>query len=154
MWKIRKILAPTDLSHLSRVGVRGALELAESQAAEVIVYSVVEYPESYSRGPEGTAPGATGVKSVDEVVTERLKKLEKFLETVFPELMCRIKVQVDVDLGTASENIVDKAAQENVDIIVMSTRGRIGLERIMMGSVTEQVVRHSPCQVLSMRVAA
>lgn len=153
MWKIEKILAPTDLSELSRAGIQGALELAESQAAEVVVYSVVEYPERYARGPEGMTPGAISVKSVDEVLNIRSEKLNRFLQTGFPELLRKVNVRIDVALGTASENIVEKAEQENVDIVVMSTQGRTGLERVMMGSVTEQVVRRSPCQVLSVRPA-
>jgi universal stress protein A len=154
MWKVKKILAPTDLSRLSQAGVRGALELADSQGAEVVVFSVVEYPDSYSRPTEELSPGSVGVRSVDEILGGRAVKLERFLGRYFPDLIQKVKVRWEVALGDVYESIVEKAAQERVDIVVMSTRGRTGLERILLGSVTEQVVRRSPCQVLSVRQAA
>jgi nucleotide-binding universal stress UspA family protein len=154
MWKVRKILAPTDLSKLSEAGVRSALELAESQGAEVVVYSVVEFPATYSQRPEELSPAAFGTRPVQEILEDRTEKLDRFLKSAFPELLPRVSVRIDVALGTAEENILEKAAQEGVDLVVMSTQGRTGLGRAFMGSVTETIVRRSPCKVLSVSPAA
>jgi universal stress protein A len=154
MWKVRKILAPTDLSKLSEAGVRSAFELGESQGAEVVVYSVVEFPGTFSQQPEELTPAAFGVRSVEEILNDRTEKLDRFLKNAFPELLPRVNVSIDVALGAADENILAKAAQERADLIVMSTQGRTGLGRAIMGSVTEKVVRRSPCKVLSVSPAA
>lgn len=151
MWKVKKILAPTDLSELSLAGLRAALELAESQDAEVIVYSVVKGPDAYARQPESLTPGSIGVRPVEEILTARTEEVQACLQQAFPDLLRKIKVRCAANLGSPDENIVEKAAQEGIDIIVMSTQGRTGLGRMLLGSVTEKVVRHSPCQVLSVR---
>lgn len=52
------------------------------------------------------------------------------------------------EFGTPQKNIVEKAAEEGVDMIVMSTHGRTGLNHIIMGSVAEKVVARATCPVL------
>jgi len=145
MDRIKKILAPTDLSELSEGGVRYALELAKSQGAEVIVYHVVDsvrvpYPEKelntlYRRSLSSCS-----------VFKDRIKH---FLRGDFPDLISKVKVRQEVEIGVAHERIVEKAADERVDMIVMSTHGRTGLSHMLIGSVTEQVVRHATCPVLT-----
>lgn len=151
MWRVKKILAPTDLSELSRAGLRYAFEMAASQQSEVVVYSVVEYKEAYPPPPEETSPASIRVKSVETVINERKENLRKFLQGNFAELLGKLEVRLEVELGSAFENIIEKAARESVDLIVMSTHGRTGLDRFIIGSVTEHVVRHSPSAVLSVR---
>jgi nucleotide-binding universal stress UspA family protein len=54
-------------------------------------------------------------------------------------------------LGEPAEEIIRFAKEENVDMIVMGTHGRTGFSRLLMGSVTEQVVRGAPCPVLTIK---
>jgi nucleotide-binding universal stress UspA family protein len=54
-----------------------------------------------------------------------------------------------VEFGEPYKNIVEEAEKEGVDWIVISTHGRTGLSHLVMGSVTEKVVRYAPCPVLS-----
>jgi len=56
-------------------------------------------------------------------------------------------------VGVPYRDIVRKAADENADLIVMSTHGRTGLEQVMLGSVTAKVVARATCPVLSLRPA-
>jgi len=147
MDRVKKILAPTDLSELSEGGVRYALKMAKSQGAEVIVYHVVDsvrvpYPEKelntlYRRS-----------LSCCSVFKERI---DNFLRGGFPDLISKVKVRQEVGIGVAHEQIVEKAADERVDMIVMSTHGRTGLSHMLIGSVAEQVVRRAPCPVISVR---
>jgi Universal stress protein family len=60
-------------------------------------------------------------------------------------------VRHDVGFGVPYEKIVEKAAEENADLIVMSTHGWSGLFHALIGSVTEKVVRLASCPVLSIR---
>jgi nucleotide-binding universal stress UspA family protein len=63
-------------------------------------------------------------------------------------------VQLDhvLRLGDPVQEILDVAQDRQCDVIVMGTRGRTGLGRVLMGSVAEKVVRRAPCPVLTVRV--
>jgi nucleotide-binding universal stress UspA family protein len=56
-----------------------------------------------------------------------------------------------VKAGVAWEEIVCLATEEHADMIVIGTQGRTGLERLILGSVAERVLRHAPCPVLTVR---
>jgi len=58
-------------------------------------------------------------------------------------------VRQEVGIGTPYKAIVDAAVAEGVDLIVMSTHGRTGLAHMLIGSVTERVLRRAPCPVLA-----
>jgi nucleotide-binding universal stress UspA family protein len=148
MNKIKKILAPTDISELSKVGVRWALEIAKSDGAEVIVYHVVRHPILFHDddfSPDMTLP------VIDEIVEERKKLLEEYLKGHFADLTPGLKISIVVEMGIPYRVILDKAEKEKADLIVMSTHGRTGLIHMLIGSVTERVVREAICPVLSIR---
>ncbi len=69
----------------------------------------------------------------------------------FPELLSKVKIRQEVVIGIPHERIVERAERKDVDMIVMSTHGRTGLAHMLIGSVTEHVVRRSICPVLSVR---
>ena len=146
MEKIKRILAPTDLSELSQAGVRYALNLAKGFGAEVMIYHVIGYEElmhyDLLLGP------------LDHVVEKYEAALAGFLDEHFSDLLPLVEVRKKVELGTPDDNIVGEAKKEGIDLIVISTHGRTGLSHILMGSVTEKVVRHAPCPVLSIRPQA
>jgi nucleotide-binding universal stress UspA family protein len=142
MNKIKKILAPTDLSELSLAGVRYALNLARAVGAEVILYHAIEIEELMHR----TIPDM-----LDDVVKNSEKAITRFLKAQCSDLLPGLEVHAKAELGTPDVNIVDEARNENVDLIVISTHGRTGFSHILVGSVTERVVRHAPCPVLSIR---
>lgn len=150
MEKIKSILAPTDLSELSQVGVRYALELAKIQGAEVIVYHVANYKETIVF----QEINLSHVKSVEEFLDDRKKEVDHFLREAFPELLSKVNIRQEVGVGTPYERIVERAEKKDVDMIVMSTHGRTALAHMFIGSVTEQVVRRSVCPVLSVRPQA
>jgi len=154
MVKIKKILAPTDLSELSRVGVRYALEMAQSQRAEVTVYYVADYNEALPsplRSYRESSATGIHVQTVEEFEKQRENQLARFLEENFTELISKVTVHRVIEIGVAHKRIVEKAAKEEVDMIVMSTHGTTGILHLLIGSVTEQVVRRSTCPVLCIR---
>jgi len=144
MEQIKKILAPTDLSELSKIGVRYALQLAKGSGAEVTVYHVVDYDTLTRYGQRSTA--ASHFQPPDEQFLDRYQKaLSEFLiDCVIPSVNIREKV----DLGTPETSIVQLAQSEGYDLIVMSTHGKSGL-RMSVGSVTQSIVQTAPCPVLS-----
>jgi nucleotide-binding universal stress UspA family protein len=141
MSKIRKILAPTDLSELSCVGLRYAFETAREQGGEVIVYLTVPIGEDWF-------PSSEGVNPERDYAAREKKKLDEFLRERFPDEMNRLAVRQKVEVGAAAPAIVEAAEREGVDMIIMSTHGRTGLKHILIGSVTEKVVERAPCPVL------
>ena len=150
MNKIKKILAPTDLSDLSLTGVRSALEMASSQeGSEVIVYHVIGLEEA---SPHDETFRAEFFSSW--LLKDRVRFLADLLRNNYAELISGVKIRQEVEIGIPAEKIVEKAVKEGVDMIVMSTHGRTGLLHMLIGSVTEKVVRHAPCPVLSVRSTA
>jgi nucleotide-binding universal stress UspA family protein len=137
-----KILAPTDLSEVSAVGVRHALEMARLRGAEVIAYYVIETSDQWVAERDNFA-------SVCEMLSRHKRLLDKFLREKFPDYLNLIEVRQIVELGTPHNEIIEKAKREGVDMIVMSTYGRTGLHHLLVtGSVSEKVVSRAPCPVL------
>jgi len=153
MIKLKKILAPTDFSELSQVGVRYAMELAEAQGAEVTLYHVIRYEETgiYEPGPEGWLASPQEFRPIQELVDERKNELANFVSANFSKLPPKVTVQQEVEVGVPHRKIVQKAKGDAVDMIVMSTHGTTGLMHLLIGSVTEQVVRRCTCPVLVVR---
>ena len=142
MCKIKKILAPTDYSDLSCVGLRRAFESAHDAGAELIVLHVVDMGADWFGKHENLGPIRT-------LMAEQTEFLDKFLREKFGELMNLVEVRQKVELGAAHVNIADLAGREAVDLVIMSTHGRTGLDHILLGSVTEKVIAHAPCPVLA-----
>lgn len=153
MEHIRKILAPTDLSELSKVGIRYALNLAKALGAEVIVYHVVDFDELTEFGEElkGGATAGSRPPPAGYVLEKYDRALARFLNVHFADLILSVRIRQKIELGKADRNIVEEALKEPADLIVISTHGRTGLSHMLIGSVTEKVVRNAPCPVLSIR---
>jgi len=148
MNKVKKILAPTDLSDLSETGVRYALELARRLDAQVVVYYAVCLDEFLRYELAHVRP-----LLMDGVLEKHRLQLARFLDERFADILPLVEVKQVVELGNPDENIVAKAKEDGADLIVISTHGRTGLSHIFTGSVTENVVRHATCPVLSIRPA-
>jgi nucleotide-binding universal stress UspA family protein len=139
MKKVEKILAPTDLSELSRLGMEYALELARGWGANVTVYHVANAAELANYK----------AYSMEDLLNKHRKSLDQFLIDHFAQLLPLVEVRQKVEIGSPSTNILEEAEKEGSDLIVMSTHGRTGLAHMLMGSVTEQVVRNASCPVFS-----
>ena len=139
MSRIKKILAPTDFSELSKSGIRDALETAREAGAEVIVYHVIDVGRTFRRA--NYAP-------YRDMLENSRRMLDKFLADNFADCIDLVEVRQMVEFGAPHKNICELAASEAVDMIVMSTHGRTGIDHFILGSVTEKVVAHAPCPVL------
>jgi nucleotide-binding universal stress UspA family protein len=146
---IKKILAPTDLTELSLEGLRYALEVARTTGAEVIVYLVVCLDEFTRYELSHVRP-----QLLDTFLQGYRLQLSGFLDQHFARVLPLVELRQEVEPGIPEESIVAKAKAEDADLIVISTHGRSGLSQIVTGSVTENVVRHASCPVLSIRPRA
>jgi nucleotide-binding universal stress UspA family protein len=141
MDRVRKILAPTDFSDLSKVGIRYALEMARDTCAEVVVYHVIDFGEYWTNNPRN-------IPQYGNIFEDSRRLLDRFLAEHFADCIDLVEVRQVVEIGTPYKNIVDKAATEAVDMIVISTHGRTGIDHLILGSVAEKVVARAPCPVL------
>lgn len=135
------ILAAVDLSDPVRV-VEHAAELAKGLDAELEVLHVIE---TVLVGP-ATLGDAGGVEAMTE---EGKGALRAHVEQV-PTLADR-PVEIRVELGDPVDRIVEIATARHPEFVVLGTHGRRGLDRTMLGSVAEGVIRRSPCPVFLAR---
>jgi universal stress protein A len=146
MIELRRILVPTDFSKFSKVALSYAAALAEKFAAELYLLHIVQdlavfIPDMITVAP----PPAPTVEQMTRAVHDAFDRLvkENHLE--------RFKVHREVREGTPFSEIVRFAKEQRVDLIIMGTHGHTGLTHMLLGSVTEKVVRKAPCPVLTVR---
>ena len=131
------ILIAIDGSECSMNAAKKGIELAKDLAANVILLSVVDMTSMV----DNAAVGAIIDKDVFEEETDKL--LEKTMKKFPYDKMAKISEE-----GIAKEAINSIAEKHKVDLIVMGTHGRKGLNHLFMGSVAEYVVRHSKIPVM------
>jgi hypothetical protein len=140
---IEKILLSADGSDLSKGAVAGAISLAKACTGKLYVTFVIETNPEY----EALAP-----KLVEKSEYEAKQYLEDVKAAALKE---GVQCELIVHHGDEPYKLlVDDAAKMQADVIVMGRRGRTGLKRLMMGSVTAKVIGHSHCKVLVVPVAA
>lgn len=135
-----RILLPTDGSEANNRAVEQAIGLARETDAELHVVFVVEdipyAPEMMDDQVEGQLR-AIGEKAIEDI-RERA-------ESEGVEIVATIRE------GAPHSSILGYVDEEDVDVIVMGTQGRSGLDRYLLGSVTERIVRTSDVPVLTVR---
>jgi len=142
MSRIKKILAPTDFSYVSKLGLRHALELARETSAEVVVYHVIDCS---LKGDSRVLQYARNRNSLENC----RRALDKFLSDNFADSIDLVEVRQVVEFGNSPyKSIAEAAAREGADMIVMSTYGRTGIDHFMLGSTAENVVARAACPVL------
>ena len=138
-----RILIPTDGSECADSAVEHALDIAAQYDAELHVLSVVD-----SRDVSHSAP-AISPEQVQQTLRDRA---ESVVESVAERAEAAgVTVVTAVEPGIPDDVVVEYAAAEDCDLIVMGTHGRTGLERYLLGSVTERTVRRSSVPVLTVR---
>jgi nucleotide-binding universal stress UspA family protein len=121
----------------------------QPQKTTVRVLHVVE-PLETAYYPELTPPYPTDLDDIDK---ERLEAGRKLVARMIVRLKASgFKTESSVRRGHARTTIVETAAKWNARLIVLGSHGRKGLARLLLGSVSEYVVRHAPCSVEIVRV--
>lgn len=144
--KVERILFPTDFSEGSSHALPYAVDFARHYNAKLyilhIVYDVMKATESH-------IPHI----SADELYKELNEWAMDEIETCcIEDIRGLTNVEKKVVKGVPYEEIINFAAKEKIDIIVMGTYGRVGFERFIFGSTAERVVRKSPCPVMTVKI--
>jgi len=142
---VDRILVPIDFSDPSREALRTAKEWAALYDATIDVLHVVAeriQPAFY----------AGGVRSIYDMEPDIEEKMMDRLETFVADVEGpEIEIRPHVIVGNAAPDIAQFVETEAIDLVAMSTHGRTGLDRFLLGSVAEKVVRHVECPVLTMK---
>jgi nucleotide-binding universal stress UspA family protein len=151
---LRSIVVPLDGSKLGELALAPALELARSLGTEVVLVRAYEFPATaYYRADDFPSGAAAFIPSYAELVEEMSREAREYLDVKVKEISARepVRVRAEIIEGPAAERIIDLARNAAGSLIAMSTHGRSGLKRWILGSVTEKVARHAESPVLIIR---
>ena len=143
-----RILLAIDDSNFSEAAIEAVIEQARPHGTEVRVLHVVESP------PLLVARELGGYEPALENALEFQKQhAEAFVAEATESLRARgLKVTAALDMGDAKSRILDVAEEWHADLIVLGSHGRRGLNRFLMGSVSDAVARHACCSVEIVRI--
>ncbi len=144
----KRIIVPLDGSDFSFRAAKYAINLAKVTGGEIIcVHSVIELPYTEYMG--------VGTLTVSSYMNEIKKQTEQWASQVraMADAKGGVKTTADTifNITSVAESIISYADEQRADLIVMGTRGRAGLKRLVLGSVASGVVEHATCPVLVVR---
>lgn len=142
-FSIRKILVPVDFSECSRKALRYAIPFAMQFEASLTLLYVT--PMNYTVGEFGMVDSPLMASQVREAEEKAMAKLLR------EEIGDRVPVIQQTRLGRPASEIAAAAKEMDADLIIIATHGHTGLKHMLLGSVTEDVVRIAPCPVLVVR---
>jgi nucleotide-binding universal stress UspA family protein len=140
----RDVLLPTDGSEGITAVAEHAGTIARQNDATVHVMSVADTRNRFETPSAGIAP--------DVWREGEQERAEQAIETTVEALPDDVAVERHVETGVPHEQIVEHLEPNAVDLVVMGTHGRTGLDHYLIGSVAERVVRQSPVPVLTVRI--
>lgn len=140
----KSILVPTDLSDGAEEALDYALELAAKFGATVHLLNVIGIP--------ALGVPELGVALTSSVIDTMIRDNQVALEALADRKRGVAPIgEILLRTGDARDLIIQTAKDVHADLVVMGTHGRRGVSRALLGSVTESVVRKSPCPVLTVR---
>ena len=134
---VHTILLATDFSDAANRAQSYATGLARRFRVKLVVAHANE-PPNYGLRPETW-------RIANEQATAKMRELETTLSTNFPGF----ESEFCVDEGSAWPMVQSLLGKQKVDLIVVGTRGRTGVEKLLLGSQAEEIFRHAPCPVLT-----
>ena len=148
MFKLKKILYPTDFSEASLEALKYAVNFSRNCQAKLILMHVVNQ-KIFSEGlslARVSAPEALG----QEMAAEAGRQLKMIIPVADRQ---GLDTEFVIRSGMPFLEIINYAKDNQVDMIVIGTNGRSGMEHAMFGSTAEKVVRKAHCPVLSVKPA-
>jgi nucleotide-binding universal stress UspA family protein len=134
------VVVPIDFSPASNVAVRTALSLVDSpKQVHVVHVAMVPQTIPYGESVWAAEPGEW-MKKATKHLSEYIASHPEFTSVTFATLT-----------GESDEAIVKYSVQHHADLIVMPCHGLRGIKRMLLGSVTEKVLRYASCEVLVQR---
>ena len=143
MISLKKILCPIDHSDCSKEALKYAVSFAMKEEAKLLLLHIIDI-RSFNEELD-----AISKQIPDEETFERLRV--KLLDCIPEEIRDDMDVEAIVIQGIPFAEIISTAKEKEIDMIVIGSHGRTGISHMMLGSVSEKVVRKAPCPVLTVR---
>jgi len=143
--QIRKILVPIDGSEHSIKAAKYATRIANVDNAELFFIHVITpgIPYGYA------TPAASTVHQYEEEIKDKINSwFDEVRNIAKNEGIYDVKTDIFVDVKSVIESILDYATSKEIDLIVVGTKGRTGLKRLLMGSIASGILHHAQCPVL------
>jgi nucleotide-binding universal stress UspA family protein len=148
---IKKVLIAIDYGKHAEHAAEYGFDIARKFSAEVGLVNVVEpvlLPSTNTTDPLlGTPTESVGADEL-EIMDIQTTQSENIVDETIKKFAADMQVTHFTEYGSTADSIISCAKEFNADLIVVGTHSRTGLERLLMGSVAEHVVRHSPVPVL------
>lgn len=148
MIEIRRILCPVDFSDFSRRALDHAVAIAKRYQSTITLLHVYVVPLPYGAGQGVVPPPSMLTPETRETL---LADLKRFAEDASAD---SVPVEFEIIEGPVAPAILARAEALPADLLVMGTHGRSGFQRLVLGSVTEKVLRQALCPVLTVPRAA
>lgn len=140
-----KILVPLDGSELAESVLSQVVPLAKCMDSEIVLLRIVSLPAS-------VYAAAADPRLAIDIRDDVREDAKDYLNGIAAKLRAEgIKSSVEIAMGVVAETIQDLAANVHADLIAMSTHGRGGLARLMIGSVADQLIRNAHVPILLVR---
>jgi len=145
----RKILVATDGSQLAQRGIEAAIELATKTGAELFIVTVTSLMPSY-----GIVMGAEWAGGAGSAMEDFQKSMEEEAQNILNSAVDKAKAAhvpargIHVENQLAAAGIIDAAKEHDVDLVIVSSHGRRGVRRLILGSQAAEVLAMSERPVL------
>jgi universal stress protein A len=146
MTAIKRMLVPTDFSPASDIAFLYAIDMAAREGSTLHLLHVVDEASFATAYPDGFYVELPGVRA--QLSDEANAKLRDMAARC---AAANVEATTEVAVGRAARVIAETATVRGTDLIVIGTHGRSGFAHLVLGSVTERVVRIAPCPVLTVR---
>ena len=149
----KKILVPLDGSTVSKKAAQYAIHLAKVEGAKLVLLHVIEgVKQGGAIGLQAKYGNVKLVEGFQNVLRQSAEKWMSEITGAADRQGVSTKIEILPDDGTHEVGvIIGYAADNGVDLIVMGSRGLSKFKRLLLGSVTNEVIRYSPCPVLVVR---
>ena len=143
--EFKTILCPTDFSEESYRAIEYGLRFAKAAGGTLLLAHIIHVPSGELYQPD------LHVMTFNEAKQRAMTLLEELRQK---RLQNYPKCELLVDIGDPHEMLLGIATQRKVDLIIIATHGRSGIEHLIMGNVAEKIIRHAPCPLFVVRRGA
>lgn len=152
---MQRILVPLDGSELAEVALPYAVDLATQLSTSLHLVRVVSTARHMAASSLAGATGgmdgmsAVDIQAIEDAVALQTQEADRYLDEQAQSLRGQgLTVEAETTQGSAAEEIIRNAQDNNIDMIVISSHGRSGLGRLVLGSVCDRVIRETGIPVL------
>lgn len=144
---LQKIVVPFDFSDHAQHALKTALDLAVIEKSDLHLVYIIEndvHPALYT----------WGVKTIFDVIPDIEKKAKARMDEVIGKLKSGVDVKIEKHIGTGMphKELAKYIKSSKADLVIIATEGLVGLDRFLLGSTTEKIIRSVPKPILTLKL--